>query len=289
MPGNQLLIQNDPTKMFPPKRLLLPVDFSRHSIAVARMAAEFAQRFHSQLTVLHVAPLFPEGTASIRRSWLDTFAATELDGLQPERLLLCTDHDIASEIVSYTKEAKTDLILMPTHGYGPFRRFLFGSVTLKVLHDALCPVWTTAHTETPAEYRNIAIHNVVCAVDLSDKACPTLQWAAEFAKACEARLTIVHAVPFVIPTGWEFRYPDWQRELADSATQEIYEMQQGLGLDATMNIVVGEPANAVRQAAETAHADLMVIGRSMEDGLVGRLRTHAYSIIRQSPCPVIGV
>jgi nucleotide-binding universal stress UspA family protein len=34
-----------------------------------------------------------------------------------------------------------------------------------------------------------------------------------------------------------------------------------LGLDAKVDIVVGEPAQAVRQAAEAAYADLLVIGR----------------------------
>jgi nucleotide-binding universal stress UspA family protein len=253
------------------------------------MAAEFARRFDSQLTILHVAPLFPEGTPEIQRSWLDQFGETEVGGLRVERVLLCSDKDIASEIVTYANQQDVDLILLPTHGYGPFRRFLFGSVTLKVLHDALCPVWTTAHTKEPAEYRDLAFRNIVCAVDLSDKACPTMRWAAEFAKAYEAQLTIVHAVPFVIPTAWEYSYPDWQRELVASAAPAISDLQQRLGLNAKVDIVVGEPAKAVREAVEAAHADLLVIGRSLADGLVGRLRTHAYPIIRQSPCPVISV
>jgi len=37
--------------------------------------------------------------------------------------------------------------MMPTHGLGGFRRFLLGSVTAKVLHDADCPVWTGVHLE----------------------------------------------------------------------------------------------------------------------------------------------
>jgi nucleotide-binding universal stress UspA family protein len=253
------------------------------------MAAEFARRFDSQLTMLHVAPLFPEGTSEIRRSWLDQFGETEVGGLHVERVMLCSDKDKASEIVTYANQHETDLVLMPTHGFGPFRRFLFGSVTLKVLHDALCPVWTTAHTEEPVVYRDTTFHNVVCAVDLSDKSCPTMRWAAEFAKTYGAQLTIVHAVPFVIPTGWEYRYPDWQRDLADSSRQEVDDLRRNLGLNARIDIAAGDPANAVRQAAEAAHADLLVIGRSIPDGLVGRLRSHGYPIIRQSPCPVIGV
>jgi nucleotide-binding universal stress UspA family protein len=36
-------------------------------------------------------------------------------------------------------------------------------------------------------------------------------------------------------------------------------------------------------------ADLVVIGRGASSGMLGRLRTNAYSIIRQSPCPVVSV
>jgi nucleotide-binding universal stress UspA family protein len=36
-------------------------------------------------------------------------------------------------------------------------------------------------------------------------------------------------------------------------------------------------------------SDLLIIGRSPASGVLGRLRTHAYSIIRRSPCPVLSV
>jgi hypothetical protein len=36
-------------------------------------------------------------------------------------------------------------------------------------------------------------------------------------------------------------------------------------------------------------ADLVVIGRGVLNGTLGRLRTHAYGIIRQSPSPVLSV
>jgi len=36
-------------------------------------------------------------------------------------------------------------------------------------------------------------------------------------------------------------------------------------------------------------ADLLVIGRGSASGVFGRLRTNAYAIIRQSPCPVLSI
>jgi nucleotide-binding universal stress UspA family protein len=104
--------------MFPPKRLLMPVDFSAYSAPVTPMASEFARHFDGQLTILHVAPLFPEGTSELRRSWLDKFGEAEASGLHVDRVLLCSDKDVASEIVTYANQHNMDLILMPTHGYG---------------------------------------------------------------------------------------------------------------------------------------------------------------------------
>ena len=123
-----------------------------------------------------------------------------------------------------------------------------------------------------------------------------MKWAGDFAKAYGAQLNIVHAVPFVVPTAWEYNFPnlqqelvDWSRQRIDNIRQRIDSIQASLSLGAQVNVVMGEPARVVREAAEAAHGDLLVIGRSIPDGLVGRLRTHAYPIIRQSPCPVISV
>jgi hypothetical protein len=41
--------------------------------------------------------------------------------------------------------------------------------------------------------------------------------------------------------------------------------------------------------AETIRADLVVIGRHPDTGILGRLRQHAYAIVREAPCPVVSV
>ena len=42
-------------------------------------------------------------------------------------------------------------------------------------------------------------------------------------------------------------------------------------------------------AAEKFNADLIVIGRGVVNRFAGDLRTEAYGIMRESPCPVISV
>jgi nucleotide-binding universal stress UspA family protein len=51
----------------------------------------------------------------------------------------------------------------------------------------------------------------------------------------------------------------------------------------------GRVARAVSQAAIGHNADLIVIGRGVIQKKLGRLRSDAYSIIREAPCPVISI
>jgi nucleotide-binding universal stress UspA family protein len=68
------------------------------------------------------------------------FAAGELGHFRVHPLVF--GGDPATAIVEKAHSECADLIVMATHG---FRRFILGSVTAKVLHDADCPVWTGAH------------------------------------------------------------------------------------------------------------------------------------------------
>jgi len=51
----------------------------------------------------------------------------------------------------------------------------------------------------------------------------------------------------------------------------------------------GDVPHTVRLVAEAEGADLLWIGRGHAHGLLGRLRTNAYAILRESPCPVVAV
>jgi nucleotide-binding universal stress UspA family protein len=209
--------------------------------------------------------------------------------LRVERVLLASDSDPAREIAAYAHKQKVDLIMMATHGYGPFRRFLFGSVTLKVLHDAGCPVWTSAHAEREPDFRGTMFRSVVCAIDLSAKSCGALRWAAQFASEYGAQLTIVHAIPAAMCAEVQYMHPDWQEQLIELSRADVAKLQRSLGVDAAVEIVTGDIAQAVRDVAERVNAELLVIGRSIPNGVMGRLRTHAFPIIRESPCQVVSI
>ena len=60
---------------------------------------------------------------------------------------------------------------------------------------------------------------------------------------------------------------------------------------ATAEIVIGSGPvpQAVHDFAARVDADALVIGRGAREGVVGRLRSHGYAIIREAPCPVASV
>jgi nucleotide-binding universal stress UspA family protein len=182
---------------------------------------------------------------------------------------------------------------MATHGYGRFRRFILGSVTAKVLHDADCPVWTGAHVPAvPAgeqASRQGTIKQVVCAIDLSAHSENVLDWAARLAGSFDARLFLIHAIPALAPAEEDYYQQHWREDLASGARDQLEQLQQSVGTKAEQLIVAGDVPHTVCAEAEGLGADILVIGRSSESGLLGRLRTNAYAIIRGAHCAVVSV
>jgi len=283
--------------MFSPRRMLFPVDFSAPSAAMAPWVAAFARHFHAGLTLLHVLP--PNALDEHRQQAqedLSAFAWPHFSGMSTCHAVV--EGDPAEEILKYARDQRTDLIMMPTHGYGPFRRFFLGSVAERVLRDAACAVWTDVHHELPAggdygppervgDSDDLGVKNVVCAVDLSDGSRSALQWAATFAADMSAKLTIVHAIARSMPTP---ELPvDWTPQMEEAALEQLQQLQKSVGTDADARVVTGEVSRAVHDAVENVHGDLLVIGRCPEQGSWARLTDHSYPIVRNAPCPVVSV
>ena len=290
--------------MLPLTKILLPVDFSERALGAARCVKALARCFQSEITLLHVvtpphyefgalevggsmlSELFASRTAQIEKE-LAEFCSEELQGLRVKRLVI--EGDPARRIVEHAHAEKVDLIVMPTHGYGPFRRFILGSVTAKVLHDADCPVWTGVHmAETPSR-EGPHLGTVICAVDLHEQSARVVNWAAKFAASVGARLIVLHATATLELAEGEYSDPAWRTALEKQARQEISGLLASAGAQAEIQVEIGDPAEVVRATAEGRQGDLVVIGRGSAAGVFGRLRTNAYAIIRESPCPVVSV
>ncbi|MEO8592353.1 MAG: universal stress protein [Candidatus Solibacter sp.] len=281
--------------MFPLTKILLPIDFSERCLGGARYAIPLAEHFRSELTLLHVispvdylSPEVREFNATQRQNaqkQLDDFLCTAFNHLDVRRIL--REGDPAEVIADQAGQDKPDLIMLPTHGYTPFRRLLLGSVTSKVLNDTACAVWTGAHVAKgpPAEWIKLA--HIVCAVDLGPHSVSVLRWAAGLAAEFKSRITLLHVVPRLDSPGEAYYAQEWRSELLSDTSAAIAAVQQKAGTDVETVLEAGEVSQAVSAAAARLGADLVVIGRGDCDN--ARLRTHAFGIIRESPCPVVSV
>jgi len=290
--------------MFSLAKIVLPVDFSERSVGAARYVEALATRFGSEVVLLHVLPpphyefsalevggtmiteLFAARSAQLRTE-LDGFQAEELARVRTRRLLL--EGDPAKKIVEFAQGEKAGVIVMPTHGYGPFRRFILGSVTAKVLHDADCPVWTGVHLEQAPAVSAIHFDRILAGLDLGAQSPKTLRWAAEMAAQYGARLTIVHAAACGAAPAGAAAEGDWARQITEQARDEVEALKRALNVDAEVVVETGDPPHVVCELAKRLPAELLVIGRGSAAGVFGRLRTNAYAIIRESPCAVVSV
>lgn len=283
------------------KRILFPVDFSDRCRAVVPSVKAMVERFDSELTVLHVVDLPSPGMGIAppeAQAWaaligadrmreqgktsLEHFVLQEFPGLAVK--IESAEGDAATMIVE--SAAYADLLMLPSAGRGRFRRLLLGSVTAKVLHDSGTPVWTGVHADEIAAHPPDRWKRMLCALDDREESLPVLRWAQIFACEQKLELRLVHAIAG--PDDWEAN-PQLQQFLFDVARERLEKLQARAGTKFEICYQFGNPARVVHQAACGHAADLVVIGRGVMQKPFGRLRSAAYEIIRESPCPVISV
>src|SRR5262249_19194168 len=157
-------------------------------------------------------------------------------------------------ITRYAQGEGMDLIMMPTHGHGPVRRFLVGSVTAKILHDAECPVWTSVHTGAPTKTPE-PVEIVMCALDSGQSSVPLMQWAGWIAGCYGATLKLVHVIPAVNETSMNPGEKEVRRYLFCKARDEFATWRREAGVKAEVQLRGGEIAVKVADTAQQEHAD----------------------------------
>jgi nucleotide-binding universal stress UspA family protein len=137
----------------------------------------------------------------------------------------------------------------------------------------------------------MTFRNILCAVDFSECAREAMRLACELAHDRSSALTLVHV--FQMPTyaaaagsteTVELLVEDAQRILADWKAQA-----EALGAARVgTRFAVGAPWHEIVAAAESARADLIVIGTRGHTGIAHvLLGSVAERVARHAPCPVL--
>jgi universal stress protein A len=131
------------------KHLLVPVDFSDHSLEAVRVASMLAAETKATIVLAHVwqpPPAYPDGLswASVMvdhereaEHQLQQVVPTRLDVTCQRRLLV---GDPAIELVKLADELPADMVIVGTHGRTGIARWVLGSVAEELMRRAHCPV-----------------------------------------------------------------------------------------------------------------------------------------------------
>ena len=138
--------------------ILVPTDFSETARDALRTARDMAKDTQARLTIAHAVPdvwqqawVAEAGieVASVQQAWVDG-ARSRLQALADEEgvrgataaVLIGTPHFAITE---YAASHDVDLMVVGTHGHGPIRRFMLGSVAERLIRAAHCPVLAVPH------------------------------------------------------------------------------------------------------------------------------------------------
>lgn len=144
--------------MLPIKTILCPTDLSGPSYKAIEVANELAVNFSANLILISVVtPIHPIGAPGVPASFkigeyyeeMIDFATQSLEEIETEKISdgvktqrVVVQGNAADEIVKRAESDGADIIVIATHGWTGWRRWVFGSVTEKVVRFAKCPVLT---------------------------------------------------------------------------------------------------------------------------------------------------
>jgi nucleotide-binding universal stress UspA family protein len=283
--------------MLPFRKILFPVDYSEPCVTIIPSVVELLQHFSAELTVVHAYgpealaysplpiadPRLPAEAEALAQERLQEFVKTHFPGRRVE--LFTGIGEPGGVIHDIVKREGADLVMLPTHGRGPLRRLLLGSVTAKVLHDLTVPVWTGSHV--PGALR-VGYTSVLAAVDGTDEAEAVMRAAAAFANSYGARLSLAYVMEMP-PVSMETAFGPYRDDFIAAAEGRLADLKARAGVTAPHAVLDGPVAAAVADEAQRVDADLIVTGRGQALGAISRMWSHLYPIVRHAPCPVLSI
>jgi nucleotide-binding universal stress UspA family protein len=128
-------------EVVPTGDVVLAVDTVTTARAIAPVARDLASRHHLRLLALEITPPapIPMSDAFDTRDGAAAAEAAELLGGTAQAMTV-RDGEPARAIVRIARERPASYVVMRTHGRSGFARVALGSVAMRVVHRAPCPV-----------------------------------------------------------------------------------------------------------------------------------------------------
>ena len=174
------------------KKIIVPVDFSKHSEYALKTAAFLAKKNDAEIIILHMLELLPDVTLTEsvieqqeRVVFLIKLAENRFkkfiqkDYLKNLKVTPIIKHfKVFSEINEIADQEKADLIVMGSHGSSGFEELFIGSNTQKVIRHAKIPVLVIKN-----ELTDVSFKEIVFACDFKDESIPAYKKTIKILKS----------------------------------------------------------------------------------------------------------
>jgi nucleotide-binding universal stress UspA family protein len=194
------------------KTILVPLDGSANCEHALAIAACLAKRAKAALRLVHVRQTMPDqvrfATSSKEQDYLDLIAWRIRQTTHISVYATVIEGPIAETIAEHARSVGATLIVMTTHGRGPFSRFWLGGVADQLIRRAPAFLIVVRPPEDECERApsdsDWKPRRILVALDGSTFAEAILQRAVELAKLLSAELTLVRVIeptPVLTPNG----------------------------------------------------------------------------------------
>jgi nucleotide-binding universal stress UspA family protein len=297
------------------RRILVPIDFSRASLAAIDYASKVATRLGAELNLIHVfepqyplvgmnaMPLYlPDPEVGLRaRVHLETTAKRHRIPLRAEHIHVKKGRPF-KEICRLAHKLNVDLIIVPTRGNTGLKHLVLGSTVERVVRHSLCPVLVLRATskagrngKLPAA--SITFRKIVVPTDFSDCSMKGLGYAKNLAHEFGSTLVLLHAVhPQYYVTSDEYARYDFPlllnqvEKVAEAQMTELVEKTDWEGIKVKSAVELGHPGQEICDRARDRRADLIVTATHGRTGLKHVfIGSTAEFVVRHAHCPVLVV
>ncbi len=289
-----------------PKTILAATDFSTTADNAAKLARDLGRRFDAHLHMLHVvvilddAHLESEHRRQLEELMADTDKArrTVLEGDAEAR----TGVDITSHLVRGLTPGETivesaerldcDLIVMGTHGRRGISHLLLGSVAERVVRTSSMPVLTI---RSEATVNPDGITRILVPHDFSEASATAVGYAADWARALGAEITLLHVVePVVYPEFYsvDVLTEDLMKRLKTRSEEALLKTAAGLteSVPTHTAVAVGRAADTITSYVDSEKFDLVVMATRGLSGLEHiLLGSVTESVLRRCRVPMLTI
>ena len=280
------------------KKILVPLDGSKHAEQVLPYARLLAGAYGAAVTLLRVSDpdaRLPFSASQSASDYLNYTAAS----LQPLSVESVEKIGKPAEVIVDSAMADSDcLIAMATHGVTGPRRWFLGSVASKVVQSATNPLLLIRPAEDGLPPATLTLKRVVVPLDGSGLAEKVLPHVASLARKLklEVQLVRAYALPpdaYLVADGVIDQGPaQFRRSMHEECDKYLDGKVAGLRADGvdpvTATMIEGDAANEIVELAAGSPQSLIAMSTHGRSG-VGRwvLGSVAERVVQHSRAPVL--